>query len=247
MSMTNRYVIIAALALGILTTAGAAVPAFAHAHMSLFVEDGPVEGKEIEAVLGHTNEPTYGARPGIHDGKHGLEVSLTDAATGLPLTGATLQADKYYFKDITSFEKADSPEDADAMEKGVTVGAVFGEDGQYMARQVQQPGIYGYRLYGNVSYFGVATVPIDTMVFCRSAEGDTSKFNSDGWGGSFGCTPSIDDSRFPERGAVKRVSAEPVQQTSSAVQDNTSLLLGIPIAAVAGVLGWRSLRKKGPA
>lgn len=245
--MISKQAIVAALALGLLATTGAAVPAFAHAHMTLTVEDEQVAGKEIEVVLGHTNEPTYGARPGMHDGKHGLEVSISDAATGLPLTGATLKADKYYFKDIASFEKADSPEDADAIEEGVTVGAVFGEDGQYMARQVQQPGIYGYRLYGNVSYFGVATVPIDTTVFCRSADGDTSKFNSEGWGGSFGCTANIDDSRFPERGAVKKVSAEPAQQTSTVVQDNASLLLGIPIAAVAGVLGWRSLRKKGPA
>ncbi|WP_415281749.1 hypothetical protein [Candidatus Nitrososphaera sp. FF02] len=245
--MIAKQAIVLAFTLGILTTAGAAVPAFAHAHTSLFVEDGPVAGKEIEVVLGHTNEPTYGVRPGIHDGKHGLEVSLSDAATSLPLTGATLKADKYYFRDIASFEAADSPEDADAVENGITVGAVFGEAGQYMTRQVQQPGIYGYRLYGNVSYFGVATVPIDTTVFCRSADGDTGKFNSEGWGGSFGCTANIDDSRFPERGAVKRVSAQPEQQTSTVVQDNASLLLGIPIAAVAGVLGWRSLRKKGPA
>lgn len=245
--MINRQAIVAALALGILTTAGAAVPAFAHAHTTLTLEDEHVAGKEIEVVLGHANEPTYGARPGIHDGKHGLEVSISDVATGLPLTGATLQADKYYFKDIASFEKAESVQDADAIEEGVTVGAVFGEDGQYMARQVQQPGIYGYRLYGNVSYFGVATVPIDTTVFCRSADGDTSKFNSEGWAGGFGCTTNIDDSRFPERDAVGKVSAEPAQQTSTVVQDNASLLLGIPIAAVAGVLGWRSLRKRGPA
>lgn len=242
--MISKQAVIAALALGLLATTGAAAPAFAHAHTSLFVEDGPVEGREIEVVLGHANEPTYGARPGIHDGKHGLEVSISDAATGLPLTGATLEADKYYFKDIASFEKAETLQDADAVEEGVTVGAVFGEDGQYMARQVQQPGIYGYRLYGNVSYFGVATVPIDSTVFCRSADGDTSRFNSEGWGGSFGCTTNIDDSRFPERGAVKKVSAEPEQQTSSV---DASLLLGIPIAAVAGVLGWRGLRKKGPA
>jgi hypothetical protein len=242
--MINKQAIVAVLALGILTAAGAAAPAFAHAHTTLTLEDEQVAGKEIELVLGHANEPTYGARPGIHDGKHGLEVSISDAATGLPLTGATLQADKYYFKDIKSFEAAESVGDADAIEEGVTVGAVFGEDGQYLARQVQQPGIYGYRLYGNVSYFGVATVPIDTTVFCRSDEGDTSKFNSDGWGGSFGCTQSIDDSRFPERGAVKKVNADPEQQTSTV---DSSLLLGIPIAAVAGVLGWRSLRKRGPA
>lgn len=240
--MISRQAIVAVLVLGILTTAGAAVPAFAHAHTSLTLEDEQVAGKEIEVVLGHSNEPTYGARPGIHDGKHGLEVSISDAATGLPLTGATLKADKYYFRDIASFERADSVEDADAIEEGVTVGAVFGEDGQYLARQVQQPGIYGYRLYGNVSYFGVATVPIDTTVFCRSDEDDTTKFNSEGWGGGFGCTQSIDDSRFPERGAVKKVSAEPEQQTSAV---DSSLLLGIPIAAVAGVLGWRGLRKKG--
>lgn len=242
-----KQAVIAAFALGLLATTGAAVPAFAHAHTTLTLEDEQVAGKEIELVLGHENEPTFGARPGIHDGKHGLEVMISDAATGLPLTGATLQADKYYFKDFASFEKVDSVDDADAIEEGVTVGGVFGDAGHYVARQVQQPGIYGYRLYGNVSYFGVSTVPIDTTVFCRSNEGDTSKFNSDGWAGGFGCTGSIDDSRFPERSAVSRVSAEPEQQTSTVVQDNVSLLLGIPIAAVAGVLGWRSLRKREPA
>lgn len=76
----------------------------------------------------------------------------------LPLYDASLTADKYYFKDILSFERADSPEDADAIEMGVTVGGVFGEAGHYLARQVQKPGIYGYRVNGTISYFGVSDV-----------------------------------------------------------------------------------------
>jgi hypothetical protein len=85
------------------------------------------------------------------------------------------------------------------MQKEVTVGSVFGDPGHYLVREVQNDGIYGYRLYGTISYFGVASVPIDATVFCTSAEGPTTKFNTAGWSGSYGCTEDIDDILFPEK------------------------------------------------
>jgi len=259
--MTNTRVIVAAvLALSLVTGSAAMLqPAFAHAHATLTLEDEPVAGKQISVVLGHANEPTYGAKAGIHDGKHGLEVTISDAATELPLTGASLKADKYYFKDIRSFERAGSPEDADAIEEGVDVRGVFGEAGHYLARQVQKPGIYGYHVYGTIDYFGVSSISIDTTVFCSSPDGDTTKFNSPGWSGSFGCTENINDSIFPGKpvrstnntaatteGETVVASAQysvPAQSTESQTWD-PAILLGIPIVGLAGVFGWRSLRKK---
>jgi hypothetical protein len=65
-------------------------------------------------------------------------------------------------------------------------------------------GIYGYRLYGNISYFGVANVTINSTVFCTSSddEGNTTKFNSPGWSGSFGCPQDIDTIAFPTNNTV---------------------------------------------
>jgi hypothetical protein len=172
--------------------------AFAHAHTELAVQNAQLKGKVISVVVGHTGEPTYAARPGVHDGKHNLEVLVSDAATKLPLTGASLKADKYYFMDVQSFNNASSIEDADQIVKNVTISAVFGDSGHYMARQVmEKPGIYGYHIYGNISYFGVTTVPVDTMVFCKADNGNTTKFNSEGWSGGFGCTTDIDNNAFP--------------------------------------------------
>lgn len=259
----TRAIVTAILALSLVTGSAAMLqPAFAHAHATLTLEDEPVAGNQISMVLGHANEPTSGAKAGIHDGKHGLEISLSDAATSLPLTGANLTADKYYFKDIKSFERADSPEDADAIEKGVEVSEVFGEAGHYLARQVQKPGIYGYRVNGTIDYFGVSSISIDTTIFCGSSQGNTTKFNSPEWHGSFGCTSDINDSFFPSRhgkGNMHSTGAEgeseivdtsaqhtvPTQQsTGPKAWDFSTLLFGIPVAATAGVLGWRSLKKK---
>ncbi|MEW5841384.1 hypothetical protein [Nitrososphaera sp.] len=255
--------LIAALVAVSLASAAATVamqPAFAHAHTSLVLTDERVAGKRIEVVLGHTNEPAYGARPGIHDGKHGMEVLLSDGATKLPLAGASLKADKYYFKDIKSFARAKSVNDADAIVKGVNVGAVFGETGHYVTRQVQKEGIYGYRLYGNISYFGVAQVPVDSTVFCRSSQGDTSsRFNSPGWAGGFGCTENISGQAFP---AAATGGGKDVKSTSGVEQQDDggwwwsvwlssggqqyALLLPAAAAAAAGVFGWRSrIKKKG--
>jgi hypothetical protein len=156
----------------------------------------------ITVVLGHSNEPTFGVKPGVHDGKHTVEVFLEDAATLLPLSGSELTVDKFYFKDIKRFEKASSLEQADAKEKNVPLTEVFGEAGHYIARQIQQPGIYGYRLFGTINYFDVATVPIDTTVFCsisgeQEEDDATTKFNSEGWVGSYECTENIKDIFFP--------------------------------------------------
>jgi hypothetical protein len=180
-------------------------PASAHADTILPVniedDEEQQQGGGIVVVVGHTNEPAYGAKPGIHDGLHGLEVTISDNATGLPIGDAQLRADKYYFADLESFNSATSVEDADEIEEGIDVGEVFGETGSYLARQVVADGIYGYRLYGDISYFGTANVTIDSTIFCSASdeeeEGDTTKFNSPGWSGSFGCPQDIDTIAFP--------------------------------------------------
>jgi hypothetical protein len=174
--------------------------AFAHSETTLNVigEEEHLTDKKISLVIGHTDEPAYGALPGIDTGRHNFEVRLSDDATKLPLTGASLQVDKYYFKDIKSFNNATSAVDnADEIQKGIAVSPVFGDVGHYIARQVVKEGIYGYRLYGNISYFGVANIPIDTTVFCKSSDSNTTKFNSPGWSGSFGCVENIASTAFP--------------------------------------------------
>ena len=57
--------------------------AFAHAHMTLTPDIKNVN--PISVTIGHANEPTYGAKAGIHDGKHAFEVAIEDAETALPL------------------------------------------------------------------------------------------------------------------------------------------------------------------
>jgi hypothetical protein len=176
-------------------------PAFAHAETMLSVNVDDQPGRGIAVVVGHTNEPSYGAKPGIHDGIHGLEVTISDNTTGLPIGDAELKADKYYFTDLQSFNSATSVEDADQIQEGIEVGGVFGETGSYLARQLIADGIYGYRLYGNISYFGVVNVTIDSTIFCSASDqeggGDTTKFNSPGWSGGFGCPQDIDTIAFP--------------------------------------------------
>jgi hypothetical protein len=183
----------------ILSSPATIQPVFAHSETALPVNVNDQANKSILVVVGHSNEPAYGAKPGIHDGIHGLEVILSDNATGLPIGDAQLKADKYYFRDLQSFDNARSVGDADETQEGIDVGAVFGETGHYLARQIIADGIYGYRLYGNVSYFGAANVTIDSTVFCTAPddEGSTTKFNSPGWSGSFGCPQDIDTIAFP--------------------------------------------------
>jgi hypothetical protein len=224
--------------------------AFGHAHITLAPDIENVN--PISVVLGHTNEPTYGAKPGIHDGKHALEVSIEDERTAMPLAGAQLWVDKYYFADMRSFNRATTPLDATEVQLNVTLGGVFGEPGHYMSRQVQKDGIYGYRVYGTIDYFGVAQVPIDTTVFCNAGvQGNTSKFNSEGWHGSYGCTQKIESTLFPNsNAAVNRAGFDEadgeIQQASA---DGTTLQLlsmaGISGTAVAAFFGMRKLKNRG--
>jgi hypothetical protein len=177
--------------------------AFGHALNIKSIDVNGVGERGVFIVLGHTNEPSFGAFPGIHDGKHNVEVFLEDLDTALPLAGSSLKIDKFYFEDIASFNAANSPEDADEKEKGVALSGVFGDPGHYVARQVTDDGIYGYRLYGTVNYFSVGELEIDTTVFCtQGGEGgggvDTSKFNSPGWFGAYGCQGDIESVFFPE-------------------------------------------------
>jgi len=223
--------------------------AMAFPHASLIVDSEEEHANPIEIVLGHTDEPAFDKLPGIHDGKHFVEVRLLDERTTLPLQGGQdfnengengngenppdnknnndndngqngddsiqsfqtmepptqetlppteLFVDKYYFKDIESFENAQSPEDADAIERNVLLTPVFGEPGLYYDRQIVDEGIYGYTLSGTINYYDVALVPLaPTTKFCTSQEGDTSKFDSPGWVGSFGCVENIKDIFFP--------------------------------------------------
>ncbi len=199
---TTAMSISSALAvIGLLVASSFTVTVYAHGHLILTPDIENVN--PISVTLGHSNEPAFGVEPGIHDGMHGVEVSLEDTNTTLPLVGADLRIDKYYFRDFESFQNATSPEQADQVEQNITVGEVFGEPGQYRAYQIVQPGIYGYRLYGTINYYDVAEVPIDTVFFCTlgpevvGVSGNTSKFNSEGWEGEYGCVSDINDIYFP--------------------------------------------------
>ena len=206
-SKNTNYVIMMAVAVGtiglLLASSSFVTNAFAHARLTLTLATENVN--PISVVIGHTNEPTFGVERGIHDGRHNVEVFLEDAETTLPLTGAQLVIDKYYFRDIASFNNATSINDADAIEKNVTLGGVFDDPGHYMASQVMEPGIYGYNINGTINYFDIAAVPINATIFCTMAsEGEgttenTSKFNSEGWDGEYGCTSDINDLYFPAR------------------------------------------------
>jgi hypothetical protein len=172
--------------------------AMAFPHASLIIDPEEEHANNITIVLGHTNEPAYGKLPGIHDGKHNLEVDLSDTNTTLPIPEANITADKYYFKNIKSFKAADSLDDADAIQKNVPVTAVFGQAGTFYNRQVIDPGIYGYTIRGVINYFDVALVPFEATKFCSISGEDLTKFDTpDSWTGSFGCPENIKNIFFP--------------------------------------------------
>jgi hypothetical protein len=170
----------------------------AFAHQRVDIESGHDDNK-IRVTVGHTNEPAYGASS-AHDGRHGFEMSIVDLDTRLPVptTGSSLKLDKYYFKDIAKYNKATSVDKADQIQKNIALGSLFGTPGVYLHRQIVDTGVYGYRIYGTVNYYGVETIPIDITAFCDSAEmTSATKFESGSWAGSFGCPISIDNTAFP--------------------------------------------------
>lgn len=216
--------------------------AFPHAHMTIT----PTEqhANPISVVIGHSDEPAYGVDSELHQGKHNVELFLEDASTALPLSGAHLKIDKYYFADIQSFEEADSVSDATEVQSNITLGSVFGEQGHYVARQVVSDGIYGYRVYGTIDYFGVAEVPINATIFCNSSEGNTTRFNSEGWGGGFGCPEDINSLRFPAQNqTVPSANVQPSSTAANGTQQYQMLSIGLVGAGIAAFFGIRELRK----
>ncbi len=152
----------------------------------------------IRMVVGHSDEPTFAISPGVNSGKHNLEISLADKETLLPLTAASLKADMYYFNSLASFNNAATVNNADAKKLNQDIGQIFGNPGFYTIREIQSQGIYGYHISGTINYFNVAKVPVDATIFCRSFDGTpTTKFNSAGWTGGFGCTSKADTISFP--------------------------------------------------
>jgi hypothetical protein len=235
--------------MGLLVSPSFTGNAFAHAHMTLTPDIENVN--PISVTIGHTDEPTFGVKPGVHDGKHNLEVFLEDANTTLPLSGANLTVDKYYFADIDSFEGANSVDEADQIETNVTVEEAFGEPGHYVADQIMQPGIYGYRLYGTIDYFGIANVTIDTTTFCSmgseggSSSGNTSKFNSEGWEGDYGCTGNIEDLYWPNESNLTRSTSSDAGDAELQQTGGTPALQMLAIGAtvaVGGFFGFRAFR-----
>ena len=216
-------------ATGLLLASSFTVTVYAHGHLILTPDIENVN--PISVTVGHSNEPAFGVQPGVHNGMHSVEVSLEDSNTTLPLVGADLRIDKYYFRDFESFQNSTSLEQADQVEQNITVGEVFGEPGQYRALQIVQPGIYGYRLYGTINYFEVAEVPIDTVFFCTlnsdddGASANTSKFNSEGWEGEYGCVSDINDIYFPtgndEIGAANSETTNSEQQETMTVPEGS--------------------------
>ena len=150
----------------------------------------------ITIVIGHNDEPTRAQEEGKWTGEHPMELFISDTFTGLNLPDADLLVDKYYYKNDKKFNKA-MEKGFEPIETGVSVTAVHGDPGHFFARQIlAEPGIYGYHVYGTVSYFGVLDVPVDVKAFCRDAP--ANDFTDLNFGG-FGCTTDIDDGKFPTK------------------------------------------------
>ena len=199
MKKTNFAILAVVAGVALVSTVGIQ-NASAHQLAVLF---GDEDTNDIFFVLGHVNEPAFGADPGIHDGKHALELRLSDDATDLdlPQGDTELFFDKYYFKNVKKYNKADSIEDATQKVKGIPISEAFGDPGHYIHRQIIQDGIYGYHVYGTIDYFGVGDLPVDVTFFCL-AEGmeDPTKFEGVAGGitfGEFGCPEKIKDIKFP--------------------------------------------------
>lgn len=170
--------------------------AYAHGTYSQTITMSNGEQRTFQLVVGHTNEPTYGNEPGTHDGKHNVDIRIRDKDTKLPVSGAQLTLDRYYFENIKKVNKASSPDKADDVEKNIPASSVFGTPGSYTVRQLVEPGIYGYHIFGTVKYYDGVSHPVDFTAFCS----DGAKFNSAGFSGSYGCVEDINDIKFPHKG-----------------------------------------------
>ena len=176
----------------------------AFAHQRLDVPTGHLT-TNIRMTVGHTNEPAFGASKS-NDGLHGFEMSIVDKSTKLPVpnTGTSLKLDKYYFKNIEKYNKATSINQADLVAKNIPFDSVFGSPGMYLNRQIVDAGVYGYRIYGTISYFGIKTIPVDVTAFCdNDAMTSKTKFETGSWAGSFGCPINIDSISFPTKTSDK--------------------------------------------
>ena len=169
--------------------------AFAHGRAEITKTISNGESRTIQVVLGHVNEPTYGNEPGTWDGIHGVDITIRDKATLLPISVADLKVDKYYFKNQKKVDKASNVKDADEKELGAQANSIFGQPGKFIVRQVVTDGIYGYRVYGSVTYFDNTVFPVDFTGFCEAG----SKFNK-GFIPGYGCVDSIQEIKFPKKG-----------------------------------------------
>ena len=168
--------------------------AFAHSTYSQTVTMSNGESRTFQLVVGHTDEPTFGV-DAVHEGKHNVDIRIRDKETRLAMSGAQLTLDRYYFASANQVGNATSPSQAPRSETNIDVSSVFGTPGSYIVRQLVQPGIYGYHIYGTVKYFDNVEYSVDFTAFCS----DGAKFNSPGITGSFGCVDNIKDIKFPKK------------------------------------------------
>ena len=159
-------------------------------------------------IIGHDNEPSFGHEKGVWLGQHAMEVFLRDVNDDPIVDVEGLKVDKYYFKNVKKYNKANSLDDATSISLGNDLRQVFGESGTYHSDQIIAPGVYGYRVYGNISDgTDITNSPsnnnqsVDVTLFC-AADGmnDPEKFE-DADGGiplrEFTCPRDINDLKFP--------------------------------------------------
>jgi hypothetical protein len=144
----------------------------------------------ITLVLGHTNEPAFGKLPGIHDGKHFVEIILEDEATALPIQGSSEESDPEGNNGETD------PEGNNGETDPIVNNEETDADSGLSNTEIVIDKFYTIR--GVINYYNVANVPIPEVTkFCSSQEGDTTDFDKGDWSGSFGCPTDIKDIFFP--------------------------------------------------
>ncbi|MGY5150009.1 MAG: hypothetical protein ACW9W3_08080 [Candidatus Nitrosopumilus sp. bin_68KS] len=195
-SNKTQLFLVASIASVMVLAGVASEQAFAHGGQVIGFTLPNGEYRLITVIMGHNSEPTAAQEPGKHDGNHPMELFISDTRTGLSLAEADLTVDKFYYKNDKQYNKA-VEKGFVPLETDVAVSGVHGDLGHYFARQIlAKPGYYGYHVTGTVNYFGVMDVPIDVKAICRDVP-DASAFNNPSWFGGFGCTPDIDDGKFP--------------------------------------------------